>query len=110
MLLPEYQADGRKYHIPFSKIGITDAKAASVSFVRLVHVPTDSRSALVTEDRDGGDKTRDRLRQPPQLAANNPAWFLRNSRLSSFPLGVFGSASTNTTRFGALKDAMVVAQ
>ncbi len=29
-----------------------------------------------------------------------------NSRFNSFPLGFFGSASTNTTRFGLLKAAM----
>ena len=34
----------------------------------------------------------------------------RNSRFNSFPLGFFGSASTNTTRFGLLKCAMCALQ
>ena len=36
---------------------------------------------------------------------NNCAWTSRNCRFSSLPLGFFGSASANTTRFGVLNSA-----
>jgi len=38
------------------------------------------------------------------------SWAWRSVRLSSFPLGFFGSASVNTTFFGVLKPARCKAQ
>lgn len=51
-LLLDYRGDGRRYHLNFSRIGFAPRHAAMVSFVELLHLPTDGRSLLESTDLD----------------------------------------------------------
>lgn len=48
--LPHYHGCGRKYHDKFAEIGFTPEQAELVSFVEILHEPTEGRSNLILED------------------------------------------------------------
>lgn len=52
-LLPEYRGAGRKYHRTFAEIGFNPNDAEHVSFIELLHVPTEgTKNPLTKADLD----------------------------------------------------------
>ncbi len=48
--LPHYSGSGKRYHDKFAEIGFTPQHAPLVSFVELLHLPTNGRSELKSSD------------------------------------------------------------
>ncbi len=49
-LLPHYRGSGKKYHEKFAEIGFTSKHAELVSFVELLHLPTEGKRKLELVD------------------------------------------------------------
>jgi len=51
-MLPSYKGDGRRYHLNFSRIGLTSQDASKISFIELLNKPTVGRNKIDVSDLD----------------------------------------------------------